>query len=129
MTVRLLPLSQMSCSGLEEDDFRRCCRLLLQRSEQLRDGWSWEAVQGSEEGYLRKTALRPAGVAPTRDRSGSGSDSVTPASSQSQEEEEKEEEEEEEEEEKEKKEKKEEEEVKHETRQHLSKQQALTSDL
>ncbi|XP_056276846.1 ubiquitin-like-conjugating enzyme ATG10 [Pseudoliparis swirei] len=82
MTVRLLPLSQMSCSGLEEDDFRRCCRLLLQRSEQLRDGWSWEGVQGSEEGYLRKTALR----------SGSGSDSVPPASSHSREEEEEEEE-------------------------------------
>ncbi|XP_042354001.1 ubiquitin-like-conjugating enzyme ATG10 isoform X2 [Plectropomus leopardus] len=48
----------MSSCVLDEESFRRCCRLLLQQSEQLRDGWSWEEVQGSEEGYLRKTALR-----------------------------------------------------------------------
>ncbi|KAM3605110.1 uncharacterized protein V6R79_020915 [Siganus canaliculatus] len=46
------------CSVMDEEEFRRCCQLLLQRSEQLKDGWSWVAVQGSEEGYLRKTALR-----------------------------------------------------------------------
>lgn len=47
----------MSCF-LDEEQFRRSCRTLLQRSEQLGDGWSWEAVQGSEEGYLRKTTVR-----------------------------------------------------------------------
>ncbi|XP_068604688.1 ubiquitin-like-conjugating enzyme ATG10 [Brachionichthys hirsutus] len=44
--------------AMDEQDFHRCCRLLLEQSKQLRDGWSWEAVQGSEEGYLRKTSLR-----------------------------------------------------------------------
>ncbi|XP_034411565.1 ubiquitin-like-conjugating enzyme ATG10 isoform X2 [Cyclopterus lumpus] len=73
----------MSCCVLEEEDFRRCCLLLLQRSEQLSDGWSWEAVQGSEEGYLRKTALRPVAPSPARDQTGSGSDSGPPASCQS----------------------------------------------
>lgn len=48
----------MTCSVLDEERFRQCCHLLLQRSDQLRDGWSWEAVQGTEEGYLKKTALR-----------------------------------------------------------------------
>ncbi|KAM4556714.1 ubiquitin-like-conjugating enzyme ATG10 isoform 2-T2 [Fundulus diaphanus] len=48
----------MNSHVLDEEQFSRCCQLLLRRSDQLRDGWSWEAVQGSEEGYLRKTALR-----------------------------------------------------------------------
>ncbi|XP_029971078.1 ubiquitin-like-conjugating enzyme ATG10 isoform X2 [Salarias fasciatus] len=48
----------MSCFALDEERFRLCCRLLLQRSDQLRDGWSWNVVQGSEEGYLKKTVLR-----------------------------------------------------------------------
>lgn len=46
----------------QEQSFRRCCLLLLRRSEQLRDGWSWESVPGSQVGYLRKTALRPVDV-------------------------------------------------------------------
>ncbi|XP_036941264.1 ubiquitin-like-conjugating enzyme ATG10 isoform X3 [Acanthopagrus latus] len=50
--------SHMSSCVLDEQNFRRCCRLLLQQSEQLNDGWSWEPVQDSEEGYLRKTTLR-----------------------------------------------------------------------
>uniref|UniRef100_A0A3Q4M2F2 Ubiquitin-like-conjugating enzyme ATG10 n=1 Tax=Neolamprologus brichardi TaxID=32507 RepID=A0A3Q4M2F2_NEOBR len=48
----------MSVCALNEKEFLSCCQLLLQQSEHLRDGWSWEAVQGSEEGYLRKTVLR-----------------------------------------------------------------------
>ncbi|XP_030257563.1 ubiquitin-like-conjugating enzyme ATG10 isoform X2 [Sparus aurata] len=50
--------SHMSSCVLDEQNFYRCCCLLLQQSEQLNDGWSWEAVQDSEEGYLRKTTLR-----------------------------------------------------------------------
>lgn len=48
----------MSSSELSEENFRRCCQLLLQLSQQLEDGWSWESVTGSEEGYLKKTELR-----------------------------------------------------------------------
>ncbi|XP_026168488.1 ubiquitin-like-conjugating enzyme ATG10 isoform X1 [Mastacembelus armatus] len=50
----------MSSCVLEEETFHRCCQLLLQQSDQLRDGWSWEPVQGSQEGYLKKTVLRSA---------------------------------------------------------------------
>ncbi|XP_005814476.1 ubiquitin-like-conjugating enzyme ATG10 isoform X1 [Xiphophorus maculatus] len=62
----------MSCSVLDEEQFRLSCQLLLQRSDQLGDGWSWEAVQGSEEGYLRKTALRsvPSDWGPLHDQKG-----------------------------------------------------------
>ncbi|KAF0047443.1 hypothetical protein F2P81_001076 [Scophthalmus maximus] len=28
-----------------EETFHSCCQLLLQQSEQLKDGWSWEPVQ------------------------------------------------------------------------------------
>ncbi len=35
----------MSSCVLDEQSFRRCCHLLLQQSEQLNDGWSWEQVQ------------------------------------------------------------------------------------
>lgn len=38
-------LADMSSCVLDEQNFRRCCRLLLQQSEQLNDGWSWEPVQ------------------------------------------------------------------------------------
>lgn len=44
---------------LDEDSFFECCQRLLKKSEELRDGWSWQQVQGTKEGYLRKTALRP----------------------------------------------------------------------
>ncbi|KAM9350189.1 ubiquitin-like-conjugating enzyme ATG10 [Symphorus nematophorus] len=68
----------MSSCVLDEQKFRQCCQLLLQRSEQLKDGWSWEAVQGSEEGYLRKTALRSVVIDsnPVWDLEGSGSESA-----------------------------------------------------
>ncbi|KAE8291507.1 Ubiquitin-like-conjugating enzyme ATG10 [Larimichthys crocea] len=67
----------MSSSVLDEQNFHHCCRLLLQQSEQLKDGWSWEAVQGSEEGYLRKTALRSVVTdsRPVWDHEGSSSES------------------------------------------------------
>uniref|UniRef100_A0A3B5LEC1 Ubiquitin-like-conjugating enzyme ATG10 n=1 Tax=Xiphophorus couchianus TaxID=32473 RepID=A0A3B5LEC1_9TELE len=60
------------CCVLDEEQFRLSCQLLLQRSDQLGDGWSWEAVQGSEEGYLRKTALRsvPSDWGPLHDQKG-----------------------------------------------------------
>uniref|UniRef100_A0A3Q4GTC1 Ubiquitin-like-conjugating enzyme ATG10 n=1 Tax=Neolamprologus brichardi TaxID=32507 RepID=A0A3Q4GTC1_NEOBR len=35
----------MSVCALNEKQFFSCCQLLLQQSEHLRDGWSWEAVQ------------------------------------------------------------------------------------
>lgn len=38
-------LAEMSLCVLDEESFRCCCQLFLQQSEQLRDGWSWEAVQ------------------------------------------------------------------------------------
>uniref|UniRef100_A0A3Q3XM79 Ubiquitin-like-conjugating enzyme ATG10 n=1 Tax=Mola mola TaxID=94237 RepID=A0A3Q3XM79_MOLML len=35
----------MGSTTLDEQNFRHWCQLLLQQSEQLKDGWSWEAVQ------------------------------------------------------------------------------------
>ncbi|XP_054452426.1 ubiquitin-like-conjugating enzyme ATG10 [Anoplopoma fimbria] len=66
----------MSWCALDEENFRRCCQLLLQLSDRLRDGWSWEPVQGSEEGYLRKTSLRSVVLDPSPmwDHDGSGPD-------------------------------------------------------
>ncbi|XP_023117430.1 ubiquitin-like-conjugating enzyme ATG10 [Amphiprion ocellaris] len=67
----------MSSYVLDEEKFHHCCQLLLQQSEQLRDGWIWEVVQGSEEGYLRKTALRSVTLdsESAQKQEGSGSDS------------------------------------------------------
>ncbi|XP_029931293.1 ubiquitin-like-conjugating enzyme ATG10 [Myripristis murdjan] len=64
----------MSWSVLDEEGFSRCCRLLVQQSQSLRDGWSWEPGQGSAEGYLRKTTLRTAAFTsrPEREPEGSG---------------------------------------------------------
>ncbi|XP_068197452.1 ubiquitin-like-conjugating enzyme ATG10 isoform X2 [Antennarius striatus] len=45
----------MSLWAMEESSFYHCCHLLLQQSNQLKDGWSWE---GSKEGYLKKTSFR-----------------------------------------------------------------------
>ncbi|XP_018551493.1 ubiquitin-like-conjugating enzyme ATG10 isoform X1 [Lates calcarifer] len=75
----------MSLCVLEEETFRHCCRLILQQSEQLRDGWSWESVQGSQEGYLRKTALRSAVInsSPVGDQVESSSESGPQTSCQS----------------------------------------------
>lgn len=68
---------EMSRCALDEQAFRCCCQLLLQQSEQLRDGWSWEQVQGSEEGYLKKTVLRSvvADSSPAHKQKGAASDS------------------------------------------------------
>ncbi|XP_029308513.1 ubiquitin-like-conjugating enzyme ATG10 isoform X2 [Cottoperca gobio] len=76
----------MSMCGLDEKNFYCCCQLLLQQSEQLRDGWSWEAVQGSEEGYLKKTALRSVVIDSSSvwDHEGCGSDSEPHTSCHSQ---------------------------------------------
>ncbi|CAJ1087274.1 ubiquitin-like-conjugating enzyme ATG10 [Xyrichtys novacula] len=69
----------MSWCGLDEQSFHLCCQLLLQQSEQLNDGWSWEVVQGSDEGYLKKTALRVVNINPSRkwDLEGLNSESET----------------------------------------------------
>lgn len=47
----------MNCCFLDEEKFRICCQLLLQHSDTIRDGWNWEHVQSSEDGYLRKSPL------------------------------------------------------------------------
>ncbi|XP_035530707.1 ubiquitin-like-conjugating enzyme ATG10 [Morone saxatilis] len=67
----------MSWCVLDEQSFCHCCQLLLQRSQQLKDGWSWEGVQGSLDGYLKKTALRSVVIdsSPVWDLEGSGSQS------------------------------------------------------
>ncbi|KAK2895814.1 ubiquitin-like-conjugating enzyme ATG10 [Channa argus] len=69
----------MSLGVLEEETFCHCCHQLLQQSEQLRDGWTWESVQGSQEGYLRKTVLRSAVINshPVWNQEESSSDSKT----------------------------------------------------
>ncbi|RVE61411.1 hypothetical protein OJAV_G00170410 [Oryzias javanicus] len=56
--VTTLRHREMSCGVLDEEEFGRCCQLLLHHSDSVGDGWSWEAVQGSDEGYLKKTVLR-----------------------------------------------------------------------
>ncbi|XP_061746450.1 ubiquitin-like-conjugating enzyme ATG10 isoform X2 [Nerophis ophidion] len=66
----------MSPSLQSEEDFRHLCQVFLKTSDRLRDGWSWERVQGSEEGYLKKTALRSVLIqSGDQDLKGSGSDS------------------------------------------------------
>ncbi|XP_030623223.1 ubiquitin-like-conjugating enzyme ATG10 [Chanos chanos] len=42
---------------LDETTFQRCCQLFLQHSSSLTDGWSWETVKGSEEGFMKHTSL------------------------------------------------------------------------
>ncbi|KAM9789213.1 ubiquitin-like-conjugating enzyme ATG10 [Neosynchiropus ocellatus] len=59
---------------LDEKTFTHCCLLLLQKSEQLRDGWSWQPVQGTHEGYLRKTTLKSFIMCSCSDLTKSGSD-------------------------------------------------------
>ncbi|KAG5841039.1 hypothetical protein ANANG_G00195360 [Anguilla anguilla] len=50
-----------SALHLDEETFRRACRRFVQHSHALSDGWSWEEVKGSDEGYMRKTVLVPGG--------------------------------------------------------------------
>ncbi|XP_061694381.1 ubiquitin-like-conjugating enzyme ATG10 isoform X2 [Syngnathoides biaculeatus] len=50
--------AEMSSFLQGEKNFRRCCQTLLMISDQLGDGWTWESIQGSEECYMKKTALR-----------------------------------------------------------------------
>ncbi|XP_028327705.1 ubiquitin-like-conjugating enzyme ATG10 isoform X2 [Gouania willdenowi] len=61
-------MAQVSCCQLDEEEFRKCCLQLLQRSEELRDGWSWQQPQGSEDGYLKKTTLRCVSVTSKRSK-------------------------------------------------------------
>ncbi|KAJ8380634.1 hypothetical protein SKAU_G00014120 [Synaphobranchus kaupii] len=55
---------------LDEETFRRACRRFVQHSHALNDGWSWEEVKGSDEGYMRKSVLSPGGSAPRPARDG-----------------------------------------------------------
>lgn len=45
--------NEMSSSELSEENFRHCCQLLVQLSQQLEDGWSWESVT------VRSSAMTP----------------------------------------------------------------------
>ncbi|XP_046716529.1 ubiquitin-like-conjugating enzyme ATG10 isoform X2 [Silurus meridionalis] len=53
-------VSNISSYCLDEKSFHLCCKLFLQHSGVIRDGWSWADVKGSEEGYVKKTAIIPA---------------------------------------------------------------------
>lgn len=57
----------MGCCDLDEDSFYEDCQRLLQKSEELRDGWMWETIQGTKEGYLKKTALRCVNIRPQQE--------------------------------------------------------------
>ncbi|XP_064152550.1 ubiquitin-like-conjugating enzyme ATG10 isoform X2 [Anguilla rostrata] len=59
-----------SALHLDEETFRRACRRFVQHSHALSDGWSWEEVKGSDEGYMRKTVLVPGRTAPRSARNG-----------------------------------------------------------
>ncbi|XP_029687379.1 ubiquitin-like-conjugating enzyme ATG10 isoform X1 [Takifugu rubripes] len=48
----------MNLSVLDEQKFHYCCQLLVQQSQQLKDGWCWETVTSSDEGYLKKIIVR-----------------------------------------------------------------------
>lgn len=37
--------AEMGAYVLNEQSFHHCCQLLLQQSEQLKDGWTWETIQ------------------------------------------------------------------------------------
>ncbi|KAL4609497.1 ubiquitin-like-conjugating enzyme ATG10 isoform X1 [Arapaima gigas] len=58
-------VGQMSSPGksavdtiyLDEESFQQCCELFLEHSCALNDGWSWEGLNGSGEGYMKKTVL------------------------------------------------------------------------
>ncbi|KAB5543425.1 hypothetical protein PHYPO_G00078970 [Pangasianodon hypophthalmus] len=51
--------SNISSYYLDEKAFHLCCKLFLQHSGVIRDGWSWAEVKGGEEGYIKKTAIMP----------------------------------------------------------------------
>ncbi|XP_052422779.1 ubiquitin-like-conjugating enzyme ATG10 isoform X3 [Carassius gibelio] len=44
---------------LDERTFRLCCQLFLQHSETIQDGWSWEQIKGTDEGFMKKTVIMP----------------------------------------------------------------------
>ncbi|MBN3297110.1 ATG10 enzyme, partial [Amia calva] len=41
-----------------ERTFRLCCEQFIQHSQACGDGWMWEDVKGSEDGYMKKTLLK-----------------------------------------------------------------------
>ncbi|MCJ8742385.1 hypothetical protein PDJAM_G00081450 [Pangasius djambal] len=51
--------SNISSYYLDEKAFHLCCKLFVQHSGVIRDGWSWAEVKGGEEGYIKKTAIMP----------------------------------------------------------------------
>nr|XP_057925450.1 ubiquitin-like-conjugating enzyme ATG10 isoform X2 [Doryrhamphus excisus] len=73
----MVTIAEMSWCLQGDENFHHSCQMFLKQSDQLRDGWSWESVQGSEEGYLRKTVLRSVFIEsrPKWDHNGSSSDS------------------------------------------------------
>ncbi|XP_069043608.1 ubiquitin-like-conjugating enzyme ATG10 isoform X2 [Lepisosteus oculatus] len=53
---------------LEEAAFRLFCKQLVLHSQALGDGWVWEDMKESEDGYMKKTLLKAGPVsAPSRD--------------------------------------------------------------
>ncbi|XP_046870815.1 ubiquitin-like-conjugating enzyme ATG10 isoform X2 [Hypomesus transpacificus] len=52
----------MSGCLLDEEKFHICCKDLLQHSDTVRDGWTWEQGQSTEDGYLKKSTLGPGRV-------------------------------------------------------------------
>ncbi|XP_060764788.1 ubiquitin-like-conjugating enzyme ATG10 isoform X3 [Neoarius graeffei] len=44
---------------LDQKAFHLYCKLFLQHSSIIRDGWSWAEVKGDNEGYIKKTAIIP----------------------------------------------------------------------
>ncbi|XP_077471821.1 ubiquitin-like-conjugating enzyme ATG10 isoform X2 [Stigmatopora argus] len=54
-----MPNYEMNSCLQGEENFRRLCLAFLKLSDGLRDGWTWESLQGSNEGYLKKNILRP----------------------------------------------------------------------
>ncbi|XP_051972655.1 ubiquitin-like-conjugating enzyme ATG10 isoform X1 [Xyrauchen texanus] len=44
---------------LDERTFQLCCQLFLQHSETIQDGWSWEQIKGTDEGFMKKCVLVP----------------------------------------------------------------------
>ncbi|KAJ8414877.1 hypothetical protein AAFF_G00024000 [Aldrovandia affinis] len=54
----------MGVFHLEEETFRHSCRQFICHSRALDDGWSWEEVEGSDEGYMKKSILGVGRTAP-----------------------------------------------------------------
>ncbi|XP_051539885.1 ubiquitin-like-conjugating enzyme ATG10 isoform X1 [Myxocyprinus asiaticus] len=44
---------------LDDRTFQLCCQLFLQHSETIQDGWCWEQIKGTDEGFMKKIVLIP----------------------------------------------------------------------